>query len=429
MSALLPTNVHALLGGRRTESARLELKARWDPETTGPQALATICAFANDHPNLNGGYVVLGVAEKDGRAVLPPRGLSDSEMQAAAKWIRGACNRIDPAYQPVVSPETADGRRVLVIWAPGSETRPHSAPGGRKRERRFWIRLGAETVDAASNALLPALMRQTARTPWDDRRALGAQVDDLREALVREFLRDVGSGLRELADPREIFRRMRITLRANDHDVPRNVGLLFFSDEPSRWFRGATTELARFPSGPAGDTVAEQVFRGSLADQVRRCLAHLESLSDVRVEKRADTPYAARTARWPAPAVREALVNAVYHRSYQAGAPEPAKVYVYPDRMTITSYPGPVPGIGAEHFEPGASKPNVPARNRRIGEFLKDLELAEARLTGLDKIHDAMARNGSPPPRFEFDEERTYFTVVLPAHRAHCTGANGTSPV
>jgi len=55
-------------------------------------------------------------------------------------------------------------------------------------------------------------------------------------------------------------------------------------------------------------------------------------------------------------------------------------------------------------------------------------ELAEARLTGLDKIHDAMARNGSSPPRFEFDEGRTCFTAALPAHRTHCAGANGMPP-
>ena len=422
MSALLPTSVDALLGGRRAESARLELKARWDAATTGPQALATICAFANDHLNLNGGYLVLGVAEEDGRAVLPPRGLSDAEVQSAAKWIRGGCNRLDPVYQPVVSPERSGGRNVLVVWAPASEVRPHSAPGGRGRQRTYWIRLGAETVDATANGLLPALIRQTARVPWDDRRSLEAGIDDLREGLVREFLREVGSGLREMVDTREILRRMRLSVRANNHDVPRNVGLLFFSDDPSRWFRGAVIEVARFPDGPAGNVLEEHAFRGGLADQLRRCLTHLESLSEVRVEKRIDTPFARRTSRWPADAVREALVNAVYHRSYEADAPEPVKVYVYHDRMTITSYPGPVPGVEPEHFVPGAAKPNVPARNRRIGEFLKDLELAEARLTGLDKIHDTMSRNGSPPPRFEFDESRTYFTVVLPAHQAHCGG-------
>jgi ATP-dependent DNA helicase RecG len=58
----------------------------------------------------------------------------------------------------------------------------------------------------------------------------------------------------------------------------------------------------------------------------------------------------------------------------------------------------------------------VPARNRRIGEFLKELGLAEARLTGLRKVAAAMAANGSPAPRYDFDEHRTYFRATLPAH-------------
>ena len=63
--------------------------------------LKTICAFANDYHNLNGGYVVLGVEERDGRAVLPPSGLTAEEVEAAQKWIRGQCSRLDPSYQPI----------------------------------------------------------------------------------------------------------------------------------------------------------------------------------------------------------------------------------------------------------------------------------------------------------------------------------------
>jgi ATP-dependent DNA helicase RecG len=48
-------------------------------------------------------------------------------------------------------------------------------------------------------------------------------------------------------------------------------------------------------------------------------------------------------------------------------------------------------------------------RNRRIGEFLKDLDLTEGRATGIPKMRDAMRRNGSPPPMFETDDDRTYF--------------------
>ena len=84
--------------------------------------------------------------------------------------------------------------------------------------------------------------------------------------------------------------------------------------------------------------------------------------------------------------------------------------------MTVTSYPGPVPGLKPKDFRSGRRIPQVPARNRRIVELLKELKLAETRSTGIPKIFRAMAANGSPEPRFEFDEGRTYFTVVLPIH-------------
>ena len=114
MGTILPFNLDDLLHCRGVESERVEFKATWDPRVTGPQALRTICAFANDYHNLNGGYVVIGVEERDGRAVLPPRGLSAEEADAAQKWIRGHCNRIDPPYPPILSPEMVEGRLILV---------------------------------------------------------------------------------------------------------------------------------------------------------------------------------------------------------------------------------------------------------------------------------------------------------------------------
>lgn len=84
--------------------------------------------------------------------------------------------------------------------------------------------------------------------------------------------------------------------------------------------------------------------------------------------------------------------------------------------MEITSYPGPVPGIEKKHFEPDQSIPPVPARNRRIGNFLKELRLAERRGTGIPKIQRRMRENGSPEAIFDFDSNKTYFRVILPAH-------------
>ena len=57
-------------------------------------------------------------------------------------------------------------------------------------------------------------------------------------------------------------------------------------------------------------------------------------------------------------------------------------------------------------------------RNRRIGEFLKELDLAEGRNTGIGKIVRAMRENGSPDPEFFNPETRSFMTVILPIHEA-----------
>ena len=417
MSAILPINLDDLLQCRGVESERVEFKASWDPDTTGPQVLRTICAFANDYHNLNGGYIVIGVAEADGRAKLPPAGLSAAQVEAAQQWIRGNCNRLDPPYPPILSPETVGDRLVLVVWAPASEMRPHRAPDASRGSRRYWIRLGSETVDAEQRGdLIRGLIQQTARVPWDDRRTSDARVEDIREAKVREYLRDIRSGLLDEPNAREVYRRMRITARVNDHEVPKNAGLLFFSNDPVNWFRGAKIEVVQFAADRAGDVQEERTFGGGLVDQLRDCLNYLENFSTYHLQKQRDRSQVRGWVSYPLPALRETLVNAVYHRGYDVDQPEPTKVHLYPNRVEVISYPGPVPGIEARHLVPNAQPRAVPARNRRIGEFLKELGLAEGRLTGLPRVFRAMEANGSPTPRFEFDEQRTFFQVTLPAH-------------
>ncbi|MBI2571197.1 MAG: putative DNA binding domain-containing protein [Candidatus Schekmanbacteria bacterium] len=415
MKSVLPIGIEELVGGA-VETARIELKATWNVETTGVQVVKTLCAFANDLQNLNGGYVVLGVAENQdkGSAVRPVEGLEDRAIENAQKWIRGSCNRIEPSYVPVMDVVELDGKRLLVLWAPASDIRPHQAPDDPKGARKYWVRVGSATIEAR-DAILTTLMQQTARVPFDDRRASGATNEDLSFALVREFLRDVQSMLRDEPDAERVYRAMQIVTLVNGHSVPRNVALLFFSLEPERWFRGARVEVVEFHDDAGGNTISEHVFRGPLHHQVRQCLAHLESMTTRHLEKSSSNVQTSGWLSFPVPALREALVNAIYHRSYESSV-EPAKVYLYPNRIEIISYPGPVQGIKPMHLDGSAPMPPVPARNRRIGEYLEELRLAEGRGTGLPKIRRSMGENGSPSPTFDFDEGRTYFRVTLPAH-------------
>ncbi len=209
---------------------------------------------------------------------------------------------------------------------------------------------------------------------------------------------------------------MQITRRVNGHEVPRNVGLIFFSKDPGRWFHGARIEVVQFADGPDGNVQEERVFSGAMQDQLRDSLRHLQGLSVTHLTKAGDRPQVQGWVSYPLRAVRETLVNAAYHRSYQPDSPEPTKVHLYPDRMEIISYPGPVPGVELEHLRLGASVPPAPARNRRIGEFLKELGLAEGRLTGIPKVFRDLRENGSPEPTFDFEPGRSYFRATLPAH-------------
>lgn len=426
MASILPISIDDLLYRRGIESTRVELKATWDFDEKskmcpiGDAIVRTICAFANDLQNLNGGYVILGVEEAGGVASLPPRGLTPEALGQAHKRLREWSSRIEPHYLPVFSPEKVGDRLVLVIWAPGGQDRPYQAPESNAKgaPRRFYVRHGEETIDAGRK---PELMRQltqlAARIPFDDRRAVGAKLEDIRETKVREFLHDVGSSLVDEPDVRAVYRQLLISEKVNSHEEPRNVGLLFFSQDPRQWFPGARIEIAEFAGHSSGSVIEERVFdQKPLHEQLRDCLSYLENLSVRQITKLPRSSTSSHWVSYPQAAMREALVNAVYHRSYERDCSEAMRIGLYPDRMEITSYPGPVPGIEKHHLDGSTPLPQVPARNRRIGEFLKMLKLAERWGTGLPKVRHAMKQNGSPPPIFDFDSARTYFRVTLPVH-------------
>jgi ATP-dependent DNA helicase RecG len=420
--SLPPFDPDDILHRRTMESHRVELKWTWNRKV-GESVVRTVCAFANDLLHLNGGYVVLGVDEEDGRALLPPRGLADRNLERVQKEVFGYCKRIHPEYQPYCYPLEVMGQPILILWAPGGDDRPYQAPenaGERGSPMQRWVRTGPQTIKARGE-VLRQLNELAAKVPFDDRRHLTAHVEHISPLLVRRFLREIGSKLveQEPIDNLDLYRKLRLLQRLNGHEAPRNFALLFFNEEPHEFFRGAWIEVARFPEGAEGDVIEERPFRGPLPDQIQQVLHYLEGLGGTLIRKVRGQAKAQHSVAYPFEAVEEAVVNAVHHRGYE-GVPEPLKIYLYPDRMEVRSYPGPMPGLRLEHFRPGAIVPPVAGRNRRVGELLKELRLAEAKGTGIPKIQHAMSKNGSPPALFDFDEEtRTYFNVIFPIHPDH----------
>lgn len=91
------------------------------------------------------------------------------------------------------------------------------------------------------------------------------------------------------------------------------------------------------------------------------------------------------------------------------------------DDLVVLSFPGPDRSIRIRDLRLGKAVSRR-YRNRRIGEFLKELELAEGRSTGIPKILRVMQANSSPPPEFESDEDGRHFLIRLPVHPRAETG-------
>ena len=292
MQSSLPLSVRALLDRREVESQRVEYKSGWTKEI-GDAALRTMCAFANDLFNHNGGYVVFGVREEGGAPVLPPEGLAEGEVESIQKAITGIANNIQPSWRPIVSTEQVDGRWLVVARCPAGDGRPYDAPeqcSVKGSRRALWVRVGPETKEAKTGYLLHQLREVSTHLPFDDRTCLDATTSDLSPALVLHHLREAGSSLADHGATAEVlYRKLGLVRPVNGHEAPRNVALLFFSERPRARFRGAAIEVTFRSAGD--DTFTEHVVEGPLPSMLRSALDVLRALPhrDVKRGDRAET--------------------------------------------------------------------------------------------------------------------------------------------
>lgn len=89
-----------------------------------------------------------------------------------------------------------------------------------------------------------------------------------------------------------------------------------------------------------------------------------------------------------------------------------------PDRIyrSILSYSGPDRSISMDAIFKAENLRSRRYKNRRLGDYLKELELTEGRGTGIPTIQKELRDNGSTPAILETDEGRSYFLIDIPCH-------------
>jgi len=412
----IPLNIETLLKGKVVESERIEFKKGWNAASV----MRTVAAFANDFENLGSGYIVIGVEEENGMAKRPVFGFPPDKFDTVQKEMIGYGNLIRPPYFPRLVLEEIDGKHVLLIWVTAGSHRPYEVPReitAKAKDFQYYIRRYSSTVIANQDER-NELISLTANIPFDDRLNSRASVKDISSILVQQHLKEIGSKFYEdsfgLPDV-EVYIQMNLTEGAKEHISPKNVALLMFNEHPEKYFPATQINLTEFPEGLAGKVIVEKDFKGTIQQQLKDALAYIKSqiikskTIKIRGQAKSETYI-----NYPFEAVEEALANAVYHKNYELR--EPIEVRVLPNAIEIISFGGPDPSIKVSDLNKGIIKARR-YRNRRIGEFLKELNLTEGKGTGIPTIKKAMVRNGSPAPIYDTDgDKRRYFLVELPIH-------------
>ena len=410
----LPININDLINGTTVEWERIEFKEGWNDL----DILHTICAYANDFSNLGGGYIVVGIAEQDGKPILPPKGLSPVQADKIQKELLNLCKqRLKPDYTPIVEPVTFQGQLILIIWCPGGQERPYETPDSfaKGASKYYYIRKFSNTVKSTKTEREELL--RFAAVPFDDRINYSKNLKDLSPGLIRSFLQEIKSKLFDDFDKLsfiDVCHQMNLVEGSNEYIKPKNFSLMFFNDHPEKIFPKAQIEIVSFQTNVADKNFTETNLEGPIHHQLRDALRYLKT--QVIKEKVDKVPYQAEAIRYfnfPYEALEEVLANAIYHRNYEIS--EPIEVRIHPDRIHVLSFPGPDASIKMEDMQQGKIFIRR-YRNRQIGNLLKELKLTEGKCTGIPTIIKALQNNGSPQPLFETDEERQSLAVTIWVH-------------
>ena len=420
----LAININDLLNKQKIESNRIEFKKGWNPASI----YHSVCAFANDFDDLGGGYIVVGVDtdEATGVAIRPVEGIPTEKIDGILQDMVGYNNKISPYYMPRTSVEEMDGKSVLVIWCPAGINRPYSVlenvTAKSNTKEYFYVRSGTSSI-IAKGEVLDELRELASRVPFDERGNPDIKIEDISTLLLREYLVKVGSKLaNELyTKPLEsILEQMDLYVGPKENRMLRNVAAMMFCEDPSKFFKHTQVEVVYFPEGRLNNPnnlYEGPVIKGSITQIIDRTLEYLNRMLVMQtVIKPKDSSRSQKFVTYPYQALEESVTNSLYHRDYREW--EPVVITVEPQGITIQNVGGPDRSISAADISRCEILVSKRYRNRRLGEYLKELDLTEGRSTGIPTIQNVLENNGSPRATVVTDDERTFFRITIPCHEA-----------
>jgi ATP-dependent DNA helicase RecG len=363
------------------ESQHLEFKqpARSQKETFDLLADTAVC-FAN----AEGGTIVLGINDKATVRAQALTGVAESYSVESIR--RGIFDRTSPHLTTFARELEIEGNRLVVIEVPPGVLLHANTAGTATR------RLGKECRPFTPDQQREVLAAR-GHIDWSAQPAglAVAELSAIEFDRVRRLLRETGSELATLRD-RHLLEALRLIA---DGDEVTNAALLLLGTEEAIAQRVPTYGYS-YQYRPAAGREATSRFR-----QARPILAAVEALLDA-VESRVEIRplnlaggVQLQLADYPMRAVRELVVNALVHRSYEA--PGTVDLEHTPERLAVVSPGSLVAGVTPTNI---LTHPSTP-RHRLLAEAVTASRLAERTGQGIDRAYREMLQAGKEPPAFE----------------------------
>ena len=389
---LTSDELQALIRGH--ESDRVELTASESNTNTFGEA---ICAFANDFP-AHGlpGYLIVGVHD-DGR----PSGLTFTDrLQRNLSSLASDVN-FEPRPTMSVQEYTLQGGDVAVVEVTPSDLPPVRYKG------TVWVRIGPSHHRASQQEERILTEKRTAdHRTFDARPCRGCNMKDLAVEIFRFTYLPAAVDPDVIRENDRTLAEQMASLRLYDlaENCPTQAGVLAFAKDPLRWVPGAWIQFVRWGGTTmVDDPVNERRFSGDLVSTLREVDAFIPLPTQARPV--AQSALRERTLNdYPVVAIRELLLNAIMHRSYESNAP--VRFYWYDDRIEIQN-PGGLYGA--------ASPSNFPRqtdyRNPIVSEVLASLGYVNRFGRGVLRAQAALKSNGNPEASFDFESSHVLATI------------------
>lgn len=385
----------------------------------GKSVLETICALSNE-PSLDGGTILLGVA-KDESSLFPlysAQGVGDPDKLSCD--LQSKCSsQFNTPIRVDIKPELVDGNVVLRIDVPElPKTNKPAFFSATGLPKGAWRRIGPSDVRCTEEDLRSFWVGQT-HEPYDGRLAKDSDMGDIDDAAVRAYRAaraEFSPNDEHMKWPDEdLLYSLGAIRKVDERWRPTIAGLLMFGRsmairrcfptvrvdyirvDGNQWVPDAA---ATYKSLDMRDAIIRLIPRviSTILDDLPKTFSVGDSVSGQRTE----------TSVIPFRAIREAVVNALMHRSYESNSP--VQIIRYTNRLEIKN-----PGFSLksqDRFE----EPGSEIRNTTIAALLHETRFAETKGSGIRIMQKTMQEHGLTSPAFRSDRERSEFSVSFLFH-------------